>query len=45
MIGSGDPVDVFCQGRFLSLVIEADENNAPWRLGSIDIEYRMVGQW
>jgi len=41
-IGQGVPLDVFVQGRFLSLEVVSN-GGAPWRMGSIDLEYRPLG--
>jgi len=41
-IGQGVPLDVFVQGRFLSLEVVSN-GGAPWRMGSIDVEFRPVG--
>lgn len=43
-IGQDQSVDTFVQGRFLSIEITST-GGAPWRMGSIDIEYREVGGW
>ncbi len=43
-IGAAEPVDTFASGRFLALEISS-LGGAPWRLGSIDVEYRELGQW
>jgi hypothetical protein len=41
-IGQDTSVDTFVQGRFLSMEI-VSEGGAPWRIGTIDVEYREVG--
>lgn len=43
-IGVTTSVDTFTEGRFLSIEISSN-GGSPWRLGSIDIEYREVGRW
>lgn len=43
-IGQSDSIDTMVQGRFLSMEITSD-GGAPWRMGSIDIEFRGVGGW
>ena len=44
-IGAELPVDVLVQGRFLTLIVESSGAAAPWRMGSIDVEYRELGGW
>lgn len=43
-IGADQAVDTFIQGRFLALEVSSDDG-APWRLGTVDVEFREVGQW
>lgn len=44
VVGSGQSIDVFQQGRYLALEISATGGHG-WRLGSVDVEYREVGGW
>lgn len=44
-IGRDQAVDVFATGRFLTLIVEADDQVAPWRVGSVDVEIRGAGKW
>ncbi|QDY70133.1 hypothetical protein [Qingshengfaniella alkalisoli] len=43
-IGSDDPVEVFVQGRYMVLEVTSD-GGEPWRMGTIDVEYRGAGTW
>ena len=43
-IGQDGPIDTMVQGRFLSLNVSSNGGSL-WRLGSIDVEYRVVGGW
>jgi hypothetical protein len=45
VIGSGQPIDAFQQGRFLTLIAESTPAVQPWSLASIDIEFRELGKW
>ncbi|GAF85952.1 unnamed protein product, partial [marine sediment metagenome] len=36
--------DFLVSGRYISLELEGDQAN-PWRLNSIDLEYRLQGRW
>lgn len=45
VIGSDQPVDAFVSGRFITLIVESDDTVAPWRMGTVDVEYREVGGW
>lgn len=44
-IGAELPVDVLVQGRFLTVIVESSGAAAPWRMGSIDVEFRELGGW
>lgn len=41
-IGQTTSIDAFIQGRYLSIDISS-EGGAPWRMGSLDVEFREVG--
>lgn len=43
-IGAVVPVECFVQGRYISLEVTS-QGGDPWRMGSIDIEFRGEGQW
>lgn len=44
-IGSEDPIDCFAQGRFITLLVDSKNTIEPWRIGTIDVEYRENGKW
>ena len=43
-IGEDDRLDVFLSGRFMAFEI-ASEAAQSWTLGTVDVEYRELGQW
>lgn len=43
-LGAPGPLDCFVEGRYLSLQV-ASSGGSPWRLGSLDVEFRGVGKW
>lgn len=43
-IGQSDPLDVFLTGRYFGMEVTS-LGGAPWRMGTIDVEYRGVGRW
>ncbi len=43
-IGQDYPIDTFVQGRFLSMEITS-QGGAPWRMGTMDLEFKEVGGW
>lgn len=44
VIGQGLPIDVLVEGRFMALQLTA-QGGAPWRLGTIDVEFKGAGLW
>lgn len=44
-IGAEQALHCLVQGRFLTLLVDSDDTAEPWRLGTIDVEYREVGKW
>jgi hypothetical protein len=43
-IGQESPVECFVQGRFMAIEVSS-QGGDPWRLGTLDVEYRGVGGW
>jgi hypothetical protein len=43
-IGQDVSIDTFLQARFLGLEVRSSGGN-PWRLGTVDIEFRELGGW
>jgi len=43
-IGGSNQIDCIVQGRFMALEVSS-KGGGPWRLGTIDVEYRGVGKW
>jgi hypothetical protein len=43
-IGSSQSIDVFVQGRFMSIDVTSS-GGEQWRMGSLDVEFRGVGAW
>lgn len=44
MIGTTEHIDAFAQGRFMALEISAQAGK-PWKLGTVDVEFRGAGRW
>lgn len=44
LIGSAEAVEVFQQGRFMALEVST-RGGSSWRMGSVDVEFRGLGQW